>query len=87
MAQLVPRLRLRSSEAAAVVEILVAYLRDKSSMVKIFAMQALADLASNDQKLKSQIRTLLEELTQSARQPCAPADANFSANCNRKRVT
>jgi hypothetical protein len=64
LALLVPRLKLRPNEAAAAVEILVDYLRDKSSIVKTFAMQALADLASNDQKLKSQIRPLLEELTQ-----------------------
>jgi hypothetical protein len=64
LAQFVPRLKLRSNEAAAFVEILVDYLRDKSSIVKTFAMEGLADLASNDQKLKSQIRPLLKELTQ-----------------------
>jgi hypothetical protein len=59
-----PRLNLTSDQRAAAVEILFAYLRDQSSIVKTFAMQSLADLVSTDQKLKSQIRPLLEELTQ-----------------------
>ena len=64
LAILIPRLKLTATERAVSVEILFDYLRDKSSIVKIFAMQSLADLASTDQKLKSQIRPLLEELTQ-----------------------
>lgn len=64
LALLIPRLKLTPTERAAAVEILFDYLRDKSSIVKTFAMQSLADLASTDQKLKSQIRPLFEELTQ-----------------------
>src|ERR1700723_1565111 len=64
LAILIPRLELTSTERAVSVEILFDYLRDKSSIVKTFAMQSLADLASTDQRLKSQIRPLLEELTQ-----------------------
>jgi hypothetical protein len=64
LALLMPRLNLTSDQRAAAVEILFDYLRDQSSIVKTFAMQSLADLASTDQKLKSQIRPLLEELTQ-----------------------
>jgi hypothetical protein len=63
-AQILPRLKLTSSERAAVVEILFDYLRDRSSIVKTFAMQALADLAAMDPQLQSKIRPLLEELTQ-----------------------
>jgi hypothetical protein len=63
-AQIIPRLNLTPAERAAAIEILVDYLRDKSSIVKTFAMQALADLAASDPKIKSQIRPLLEELTQ-----------------------
>jgi HEAT repeat protein len=63
-AQIISRLDLTPPERAASVEILFDYLRDKSSIVKTFAMQALADLATFDPKLKSQIRPLLEELTQ-----------------------
>jgi hypothetical protein len=64
LALLIPRLKLTATERAVSVEILFDYLRDKSSIVKTFAMQSLADLASTDQRLKSQIRPLLEELTQ-----------------------
>src|ERR1700677_1448514 len=63
-AQIRPRLKLTTIERAVVVEILFDYLRDKSSIVKTFAMQALADLAARDPQLQSKIRPLLEELTQ-----------------------
>ncbi len=63
-AQILPRLKLTTIERAVVVEILFDYLRDKSSIVKTFAMQALADLAARDPQLQSKIRPLLEELTQ-----------------------
>ena len=63
-AQILPRLKLTTIERAAAVEILFDYLRDKSSIVKTFAMQALADLAARDPQLQSKIRPLLEELTQ-----------------------
>jgi HEAT repeat protein len=63
-ALILPRLKLTASERAATIEILFDYLRDPSSIVKTCAMQALADLAFTDAKLKSQIRPLLEELTQ-----------------------
>jgi hypothetical protein len=62
-AQILPRLKLTTTERAVVVEILFDYLRDKSSIVKTFAMQALADLAARDPQLQSKIRPLLEELT------------------------
>jgi HEAT repeat protein len=51
-------------QRAVAVDIFFDYLHDKSSIVKTFAMQALADLAASDPKLKSQITPLLEELTQ-----------------------
>lgn len=56
LALLIPRLKVTPTERAVSVEILFDYLRDRSSIVKTWAMQALADLASTDQKLKSQIR-------------------------------
>src|ERR1700722_15285078 len=63
-AQIIPRLRLTSTERAAAVEILFEYLHDKSSIVKTFAMQALADLAARDPQLQSKVRPLFEELTE-----------------------
>jgi HEAT repeat protein len=64
MALLLPRLELNPRERALALDILFDYLRDRSSIVKTFAMQALADLATQDAALKSKILPLLEELTE-----------------------
>jgi hypothetical protein len=63
VAQLVPRLRLTSTEKATAVRILMGYLEDKSSIVKTFSMQALADLAAHDEQLLQQVAPLIERLT------------------------
>src|SRR5271169_2420010 len=63
-ALIIPRLELTKKERAVALDILFDYLRDKSSIVKTFAMQAIWDLAAADAKLKSQIIPLIEELTQ-----------------------
>src|SRR5271168_4194976 len=63
-ALIIPRLKLTTKERAAALDILFDYLRDKSSIVKTFAMQAIWDLAASDAKLKAQIIPLIEELTQ-----------------------
>jgi hypothetical protein len=63
VAQLVPRLRLTSTEKATAVRILMGYLEDKSSIVKTFSMQALADLAAHDEQLLQQVEPLIERLT------------------------
>jgi hypothetical protein len=62
-ALMLPRLALNAKERTVVLDILFDYLRDKSSIVKTFAMQALWDLAKADPKLKAQIIPLIEELT------------------------
>src|SRR5260370_27140346 len=41
----------------------MGYLEDKSSMVKTFSMQALADLAAQDEQLLEQVAPLIERLT------------------------
>jgi hypothetical protein len=63
LALMIPRLKLTRRERAVAVDIVFDYLRDRSSIVKTFAMQALADLASQDASLRAQILPLLEELT------------------------
>ena len=60
---MLPRLALSRKERAVALDILFDYLRDKSSIVKTFAMQAIWDLPSADPKLKAQIIPLIEELT------------------------
>jgi hypothetical protein len=65
-AQLLPRLALSPSEQTEVVDILMNYLEDSSSIVKTFAMQALVDLAINagpDHELRGQVTPLIERLT------------------------
>jgi hypothetical protein len=63
VAQLLPRLRLTSREKAAAVRILMGYLEDKSSIVKTCSMQALADLAAQDEQLLDEVLPVLERLT------------------------
>jgi hypothetical protein len=63
MAAMIPRLPLAKREHALAQDILFDYLRDKSSIVKTFAMQGLADLAAGDAAFTKQLRPLVEELT------------------------
>ncbi|HTX78364.1 MAG TPA: hypothetical protein VMC62_01780 [Longilinea sp.] len=61
--QLLPRLELTATECQMVMDILDGYLSDKSSIVKTFTMQALADFAIKDVELRSAIIQKLETLT------------------------
>jgi HEAT repeat protein len=63
VAQLLPRLELNSTERKTVQTILQSYLTDGSSIVRTFAMQALADLAMQDASLRPGIMKQLERLT------------------------
>jgi len=61
--QLLPRLELAVSERKTVIDILESYLGDKSSIVKTFAMQALADFAMKNEELRPTIIQKIEALT------------------------
>jgi HEAT repeat protein len=63
VAQMLSRLRLTPSEQETAVQILLGYLEDPSSIVRTFSMQALADLASRDERLLAQVMPLIERLT------------------------
>ena len=63
VAQMLPRLKLTAAEESAAVRILIGYLDDESSIVKTCAMQALADFAAADRRLRSEIVPLIEQLT------------------------
>ena len=63
VAQMIPRLKLRSAERKTAVKILFHYLKDKSNIVKTFSMQALADLSEGDTHLRRRVIPLLKELT------------------------
>jgi hypothetical protein len=63
VAQILPRLELDAEERAIAVDILLGYLEDESKIVKTFAMQALADLALDDERLRLWVVPILRELT------------------------
>ena len=63
LAQMLPRLKLNDTEKRRVVDIMLGYLADSSSIVKTFAMQALADIARQMPALRPSIRAQLQELT------------------------
>jgi hypothetical protein len=63
-ALMIPRLKLTVKERSVAVDILFDYLGDRSSIVKTFAMQGLATLASTDPPLRAKVLPLLQELTE-----------------------
>jgi hypothetical protein len=64
LAQMIPRLLLGTRERQRVAEKFRRYLEDRSSIVKTFALQGLAELAENDSDLRREVRQLLEESAQ-----------------------
>ncbi len=65
LAQMIPRLKLTSSERQRATAALHRHLDDRSSIVKTSALQALSDLAQNDASLRTKVKHLLEEALQS----------------------
>src|SRR5215467_7654119 len=61
LAQMVSRLPLTGPERARAAEALQLYLKDRSSIVRTFALQALADLSRNDDGLQPRVREILQE--------------------------
>ena len=61
LALMVPRLALSGPERARAAKALQRYLEDRSSIVKTFALQGLADLARQDANLREPVRRALEE--------------------------
>ena len=64
LALIVPRLRLTAPECRRAAKILRTYLEDRSSIVKTFAMQGLADLALTDPALRPMVTELTRVLSQ-----------------------
>jgi hypothetical protein len=65
LALMVPRLTLNGPERRRAKAALRRYLEDRSSIVKTFALQGLADLARQDASLRDPVRRTLEESLQS----------------------
>lgn len=67
LAQIIPRLPLTSKQKEKVFSIFKIYLKDNSSIVKTFALQAMVDIAEQDdsfrRKALAQIRLALKEGT------------------------
>jgi hypothetical protein len=61
LAAMVPRLVLNAKERERAVVLLHGYLEDRSSIVKTFALQGLADLAGEDASLRAQVLETLRE--------------------------
>ena len=65
LAAMVPRLPLNPKEREVTVSLLNGYLEDRSSIVKTFALQGLADLAQDDASLRPSVVEILREATRS----------------------
>jgi hypothetical protein len=63
LAQMLPRIRWNRMEQRRARRILIGYLRDSSSIVKTFAMQALADLTVQAPTLRPYVLRRLKEAT------------------------
>jgi len=63
LAAMVPRLPLEVEERRLAMSLLNGYLEDRSSIVRTFALQGLADLAQDDPGIRSSVIELLREAT------------------------
>ena len=61
LAVMVPRLLLNAKERRAAASLLEGYLEDRSSIVKTFALQGLADLAEGEPSLRDKVVEILSE--------------------------
>jgi hypothetical protein len=65
LAAIVPRLKLNARERDRAMAALKEYLKDRSSIVKTFALQGMADFAEQDAALRAGVVELLREATRS----------------------
>jgi hypothetical protein len=63
LAAMVPRLELNAKQRNLAISLLVEYLEDRSSMVKTFALQGLADLAQEDPSIRPGVIDILRQAT------------------------
>ena len=64
MAQILPRLDTNKQERTAIGSILLNYLNDKSRITQTFSIQALADIAKQDDDLRHPVITILENMVE-----------------------
>jgi hypothetical protein len=63
LAVMVPRLQLGDKERQVATSLLKGYLRYRSSLVRTFALQGLADLAQDDPSIRSEVIEILRAAT------------------------
>ncbi|MGD0826176.1 MAG: hypothetical protein ABR908_16450, partial [Terriglobales bacterium] len=63
LAAMVPRLQLNTKERSLATSLLIGYLENRSSIVKTFALQGLAELAQDDPSLRPGVIEILREAT------------------------
>jgi hypothetical protein len=63
LAVIVPRLLLNAKERKVAISSLKNYLEDRSSIVKTFALQGLADLGQHQPRIRSRVVEILREAT------------------------
>lgn len=61
LAAMVPRLQLNTKQRNLATSLLTGYLDDRSSIVKTFALQGLAELAQNDPSIRPGVMEILRE--------------------------
>ncbi len=86
VALMIPRLRLTRNERAEALNLLVGFLQDKGSIVRAFAMQALADLAAQDVSLESQVIPMLQALTETGTPAMRARGRKLLESLNRRRA-
>src|ERR1035438_9407830 len=64
LAAMIPRLLLNAKQRNLATSLLVGYLEDRSSIVRTFALQGLADLAQDDPSIRPGVIDLLRQATQ-----------------------
>jgi len=65
LAVMIPRLALNAKERQSAASLLESYLEDRSSIVKTFALQGLADLAEDEPSMRPRVIEALREATRS----------------------
>lgn len=63
LAQMAPRLPLTEMERDRVLDLLKGHLADRSSLVRVCAMQAIAELSAGDARRRDEAVRLIEDLT------------------------
>jgi len=61
LAVMVPRLRLNANQRQSAMSLLSGYMQDRSSIVKTYALQGLADIAQDDADIRSTVIEILRE--------------------------